>query len=94
MKSDAAIYGKKSDGTEVLRGHNAVDPKGHLVLLPGDRDLPGPSWRWATDADIAEAELAEQKRAAKEAAAIAEAELEARERSEDVDDAESGGPLQ
>jgi hypothetical protein len=55
-KQAAAVYGTKSDGSQVLRGHHAIDPSGHLVLVPKDLDLPDDGWRWATDEDVADTE--------------------------------------
>jgi hypothetical protein len=58
-KKAAAVHGTRlSDGAKLLRGHNAVDPSGHVVLLPGDTALPGDDWRWATEGDLEAAELA------------------------------------
>jgi hypothetical protein len=56
-KLDAAVYREKGE-QKILRGHNAVDPSGHLVMLAGDTDLPTKEWRWATADDIAKAESA------------------------------------
>ncbi len=64
-KTGAAVYGEKSDGSLFLRGHNAVDPKGHLVLIDGDGELPDSEWHWATSGDLEAAESAEKKNAEK-----------------------------
>jgi hypothetical protein len=68
-KAAAAEFGRKASGEKVLRGHHAVDPKGHLVLLPPGVDLPGPGWRWATQGDHEAAAAAEEARRKDEAAA-------------------------
>jgi hypothetical protein len=61
-KKRAAAWSEKSNGARVLRGHHAVDPRGHLVLLRPGEELPGPNWRWATDEDHKAAAAAEAVR--------------------------------
>lgn len=59
-KREAAVYKtNKVDGKTALLGYNAVDPKGHLVLLPPSTgELPGRDWRWASREDLATAKKA------------------------------------
>lgn len=61
---------KKSTGEEVIAGYWAVDPSGHLVLVPG-KDLKE-GWRPATYADLRQKEAA--AKAASEVAASPAAE--------------------
>lgn len=58
-KEAAAVYKTTANGS-VLLGYHAVDPQGHLVMVP---TLPTDAgWRYATDADHAVAEDAEAVR--------------------------------
>lgn len=67
-KEAAKVTKTNKDGSVAIKGYNAVDPQGHLVLLAPDQDLPGADWRWATTTDIATAKKAEAERASKEKA--------------------------
>lgn len=94
-----ADHGTKSDGSKVLRGHHAVDPSGHLVLLPGNDPLPkDEGWRWATQHDLKDAEAAEElnkERDEREATELQErhAELRAAGELADASRPRKGGPL-
>lgn len=56
-------YGRNTAGTKIDRGFYAVDPSGHLVLLPPSAPLKA-SWRLATEGDIHAKQRAELARSA------------------------------
>lgn len=89
LKKDATLLDSKGR----IRGHHAVDPSGHLVLLRPGSNLTDPGWRWATEADHQKAAAVEKARA--EAEAKAEADRKAAEQAKaEAEPEKTGGPLQ
>lgn len=52
MQDKIPVYGTGADGNPVLEGHHAVDPSGHLVLIPRNNPLPDAGWSWATQDEL------------------------------------------
>jgi hypothetical protein len=67
--------GTTANGSEVSAGYYVVGPNGQLVLSRPDQPVK-PGWRLATEDDIAQKELLEEERRAKDTSG----EHEARER--------------
>jgi hypothetical protein len=59
-KEAATVHKTNADGKVHVKGYNAIDPQGHLVLV---QSLPdGDGWRFATAEDVKKAEDAEKAR--------------------------------
>lgn len=63
MVSALHEFGRNTAGTKIDRGFYAVDPSGHLVLLPPSAPLKA-GWRLATREDIDAKQFAEEVRKA------------------------------